>query len=124
MNATPASVQEEEDLFPAVLRSAAPGAEHERMEALVQRLTREHREIEGLWKRLKPQVARAAAGRPAKLPQEAVDLLAGIYRLHAQSEERDFLPLAQDILARNENHMAALGMALHMRHRAAPAGYI
>ena len=27
-----------------------------------------------------------------------------------------FLPLSQTILGRNSNHMAALGVSLHMRH--------
>jgi hypothetical protein len=38
------------------------------------------------------------------------------YTAHAQFEEAEFLPLAQTILGRNSNHMAALGLSLHMRH--------
>ena len=38
------------------------------------------------------------------------------YQAHAQLEEQAFLPLAQTILGRNDNHMAALGLTLHMRH--------
>jgi hemerythrin-like domain-containing protein len=116
--------QEEEELFSAVLRSAEAGHERQRVQSLVSRLMDEHREIEELWKGLKPEVARAASGRTATLPPDAVDLLLGLYRQHAQTEERDFLPLAQEILGRNENHMAALGLALHLRHRATPVGYI
>lgn len=116
--------EEEEELFDAVLRSSAPGHERERVQSLIWRLTDEHREIEDLWKRLRGDVAHAAAGKPAHLPQEAVNLLVSIYRQHAHTEERDFLPLARDILGRNDNHMAALGLALHMRHRAVPVGYI
>lgn len=116
--------EEEEELFPAVLRSAEAGHERQQVQSLVWRLTDEHREIEALWKRLKPEVARAAAGRPAKLPADAVNLLVGLYRQHAQTEERDFLPLAREILGRNGNHMAALGLALHLRHRALAVGYI
>lgn len=116
--------EEEEELFPAVLRSAEAGEERNRVQSLVWRLTDEHREIEELWKRLKPEVAHAAAGKAAHLPQEAVNLLVTIYRQHAQTEERDFLPMARQILGRNDNHMAALGMALHMRHVSTPVGYI
>jgi hypothetical protein len=116
--------EEEEVLFPSVLRSAEPGQERSRVQMLIWRLTDEHREIEDLWKRLKPEVAHVAAGRAATLPQEAVNLLVGIYRQHAQTEERDFLPMAQEILGRNDNHMAALGLEIHMRHRTAPIGYI
>jgi hypothetical protein len=38
------------------------------------------------------------------------------YQAHAQLEEQAFLPLAQTVLGRNGNHMAALGLSLHMRH--------
>ena len=46
------------------------------------------------------------------------------YREHARFEETDFLPLSQTILGRNANHMAALGMSLHMRHAKPVVGYI
>jgi len=39
------------------------------------------------------------------------------YRAHAWFEEQEFLPLSQTILSRNPNHMAALGLSLHMRHQ-------
>lgn len=35
-----------------------------------------------------------------------------------QGAETEFLPLSQTILGRNSNHMAALGLSLHMRHHA------
>ena len=38
------------------------------------------------------------------------------YLAHARLEEKVFLPLSQTILGRNGNHMAALGMSMHMRH--------
>lgn len=38
------------------------------------------------------------------------------YQRHASVEETEFLPLAQEILERNSNHLAALGLSLHMRH--------
>jgi hypothetical protein len=116
--------QEEEELFPAVLRSAIRGEEHDQVQSLVWRLTDEHREIEQLWKRMRPDVVHAAAGKPGQLRSEAVDLLVDCYRQHANFEEREFLPLAQEILGRDGNHMAALGMSLHMRHVAVPMGYI
>src|SRR4051794_31598794 len=42
--------EEERDLFPAVLRSARKGDEHDRVHMLVEFLTKEHREVEALWK--------------------------------------------------------------------------
>lgn len=43
-------------------------------------------------------------------------ILINRYKAHANSEETVFLPLAEKILGRNSNHMAALGLSLHMRH--------
>jgi hypothetical protein len=116
--------EEEQELFPAVLKSAEAGQEHDRVQSLIWRLTDEHREIEDLWRHLRPDVARVAAGKHADLRQEKVNLLVALYRQHAQTEERDFLPMSLEILGRNGNHMAALGLALHMRHRTVPVGYI
>ena len=116
--------EEEEELFVAVLRSAQPGEEHDRVQAMVWQLTDEHRTIEGLWKKLRPQVARAAAGKPVAVPEDAVDQLVSVYRQHAQGEERIFLPAAQVILGRDGNHMAALGISLHLRHASVPIAYL
>jgi hypothetical protein len=55
----------------------------------------------------------------------AIQRLVTQYQAHAKYEETEFLPLAQTILGRNANHMAALGLSLHMRHNApAIAGYV
>ena len=115
---------EEGDLFPAVQRSAAAGVEAAQVADMIQRLTLEHRAIEALWRRVKPAVKATAQGRPADLDAAALDELVKTYTAHALFEEREFLPLAQQILGRNGNHLAALGIALHMRHVPQPAGYI
>ena len=94
------------------------------MKLLVSQLTSEHRAIEDLWKRLRDEVARVAAGKSAELRQDKVSLLVAAYRRHAQMEERDFLPLAQQILSRDGNHMAALGISLHLRHATVPVGHL
>jgi hypothetical protein len=46
------------------------------------------------------------------------------YGNHARFEEEEFLPLSDIILGRDGNHMAALGLALHMRHSQPPLGYL
>ena len=115
---------EESVLFPAVLRSAAEGAEGLRVQALVQRLTAEHRDIEARWKKLEPAVRAAAKVEPAELDLHEVDALVRAYLAHARFEEERFLPLAERILGRNENHMAALGLALHLRHAAPTVGHL
>lgn len=116
--------EEEGDLFPAVLKSAHPGEERDRVQAMVERLTMEHRTLEALWKRLEPSMAAGARGKPADIDTAVVAELVRAYSAHAQFEEQHFLPLSQEILGRNGDHMAALGLSLHMRHVPPPAGYI
>ncbi|ROZ75451.1 hemerythrin domain-containing protein [Ramlibacter sp. WS9] len=120
----PHHADEESELFPAVIRSATPGPERTHVEAMVDRLVAEHRSLESLWKMLRPAVKRAAAGITAQLDAEAVAALSYAYHRHAAFEETEFLPLAGEILARNGNHMAALGLAIHLRHAPAPVAYI
>ena len=115
---------EESTLFPATLRSAVPGPEADWVQAMAERLTREHRTIEGLWKRVKPGVKLVAAGKVADLDIHAIAELVEAYTAHARFEEEHFLPVAHEVLGRNGNHMAALGLSLHMRHVPTPVGYI
>ena len=120
----PHHADEENELFPAVLRSAEPGSERGQVQAMVDRLVAEHRSVEALWKQLKPQVKRAAAATAAALDADAVEALVIAYNRHAAYEELEFLPLAATILGRNDNHLAALGMSLHMRHAPHSVPYI
>ena len=114
---------EERALFPAVLRGSEAGAEHHRVQQLVDTLTREHREIESLWNRLAPQLKRLANGQAAEVDGGAVTRLVEQYRAHARFEEQEFLPLAERILRRgggDDDDMAGLGLSLHLRHPAPP----
>ena len=116
---------EESALFPVVQRGAEPGEEAERVAAIIARLIHEHRSVERSWKALHRTVKDAAHGKPAHLDADAVNALVALYFQHANFEERVFLPLAEKILGRDDNHMAALGMSLHMRHAKVPvAPYI
>jgi len=110
--------QEEEcELFPAVLAGSTQGPERERVQVLIDALTREHRDIEKQWEELEPQVKKLAEGQPADIDPEAVRNLVQQYTEHARFEEMEFLPLSEKILRRSSAHMAALGLSLHMRHR-------
>ncbi|MDH4053092.1 MAG: hemerythrin domain-containing protein [Rubrivivax sp.] len=112
--------QEENELFPAVLASARKGEERDRVQAIVDRLTREHRQVESRWAQLAPALKDVAKGHDSTLDEAAVASLVATYTAHARYEEATFLPLSQQILGRDSNHMAALGLSLHLRH-AAPA---
>lgn len=117
-------LDEERDLFPAVLASAQPGEERDRVRAMTERLTHEHRTIETLWKGLEKGLKRVGKGQDADLDVDDVHQLVAAYSAHAAFEETEFLPLSQTILGRNSNHMAALGLSLHMRHVRQPVAYI
>ncbi len=109
-------LDEERELFPAVVSHAEKGAEFDKVQFMVARLTIEHRELETVWKRLESGLKAISKGRDSDINVADIELLVTRYRAHAQYEESEFLPLAQTILGRNSNHMAALGMSLHMRH--------
>lgn len=118
-------LDEERELFPAVLESARPGDEYDQVVALVKRLTTEHRELEAIWKRLEPGLKRVAKGQDTQLDTLELEQLVLQYRAHARFEESDFLPLSQTILGRDARHLSALGLSLHMRHvPKKPATYI
>lgn len=108
--------EEETELFPAVLASATAGPERDKVQAIVNELTVEHRQIEAAWSRLEPKLKAVAKGHEADLDGADIAALVQSYRQHARYEEEVFLPLSQAILGRNSDHLAALGMSLHLRH--------
>lgn len=110
-------LDEERELFPAVIESAQDDAERVKVQAMNKRLTDEHRELEKLWKGLESGLKKVVKGQFGDVNVADLARLVSQYRAHAQFEEQEYLPLAQQILARNGNHMAALGMSLHMRHQ-------
>lgn len=116
--------EEERELFPAVLQSAHKGEERERVKRLTDQLTREHRDIEARWAQLEPLLKKLAKGQPAEVEGEAITQLVRLYKAHAKFEEDEFLPLSETILGRNSNHMAALGLSLHLRHAPPVVGHI
>jgi hemerythrin-like domain-containing protein len=110
--------EEEKDLFPAVLADAQPGAERTEVDRIVTRLTREHREVEAAFAKLLPAVRAVGKNLESELNLEEIEALASKYIAHARFEEEEFLPLAKTILGRNSDHMAALGLSIHMRRSA------
>ena len=112
---------EEQELFVSVQRSCRDAREAAQVQTLVDKLKGEHRRIETLWKNIRPALVHTAAGKPHGEPfAQEVATLVRLYGQHARFEEDVFLPLADQILARNQNHMAALDVALHLRHAPPP----
>ena len=97
--------EEEKELFPAVQQSSQAGEERQLVDQLIQNLVKDHRALEKLWADIEPAL-------------DIVKLVELVrrYTAHADAEERVFLPLAERVLGRDSNHMAALGLSLHMRH--------
>jgi hemerythrin-like domain-containing protein len=108
--------EEEKELFPAVLASATPGEERDRVQALIHTLTAEHRKVEAAWAKLEPKLKAVAKGHDSDVDGADIQALVDSYQAHARFEEEVFLPLSQAILGRNSNHLAALGISMHMRH--------
>lgn len=109
-------LEEERELFSAVMADATQGPELRQVQELVNRLVDEHRRLEALFAQLAPTLADIERGHDVLLDAPTSTSLVAEYRTHAGFEESTFLPLAQSILSRNSNHMAALGLALHIRH--------
>lgn len=109
-------LDEERELFPAVLSAAEKGEEAERVRTMVTWLVDQHREIEKMWKRIEPGLKRLAKGSAGEVNPEDISHLVARYRGHAAFEENEFLPLAKTILGRKSYQLEALGMSLHMRH--------
>jgi hemerythrin-like domain-containing protein len=105
-------------LFPAVLRIAQPGEEADRARTMVAELIREHREIAQLWKQLEPAVQAIEKGYLPPLDSDLLHELVRRFNEHVRSEEEHFLPFAQQVLARQAEDMAMLGLTLHRRHEA------
>jgi hemerythrin-like domain-containing protein len=108
--------EEETDLFPAVLADAIGDEERTKVARLIDQLVNEHRRVEREYAHLLPYLADITHDGKAPLDASATATLVTDYLAHARFEEEAFLPLAQTILGRNSNHMAALGLSLHIRH--------
>ena len=116
--------EEEQQLFPLVASSAVPGEERDRVVALADRLTCEHRDLEARWKRLEPALKAVAKGQGEALDALALNQFSALYTAHARFEEAEYLPLAHRILSRHAHHMDALALALHVRHAPSVVGYV
>ena len=97
--------EEERDLFPMILARTMRGAELGLVRSNVERLTREHRELEAKWAALEPVLVRISDGDAFELDPTAVEALVLDYAAHAAFEEAEFLPLCLTILERTKSHV-------------------
>ena len=76
-------------------------------------LTREHRQLEGMWQGLRAILRRIADGENALLAIETVDAFTGAYAHHIEREESELLPMAARLL--NDAQIGAIGAAMRGR---------
>lgn len=118
--------EEEEELFSAVLRvKDLDPPTHDKVTAAIERLTREHRDVEAEWAAIEPQIRKLSRGKLSILDVDRVKTLVSKYEAHARYEEDEFLPLAETVLGRHSENLGRLGRSLHNRHSSKwVAGYV
>lgn len=85
----------------------------------IARLVEEHRYLEKTWKKIDKTLKKISKGKTADIDTAALTQFAEDYLSHAEFEEQFFLPLAEEILSKQDK--AKLGMSLHIRHLDIPA---
>ena len=103
---------EEEDLFPALLRSA-PVAELAPLRELIAALQAQHRELEQAWGALRRKLEGVRLGTMRDLAADEVGRLVDLYRSHIEREEKELLPLAARVLGTAQ--LDSVGRAMRLR---------
>lgn len=103
---------EEEDLFPALLRSA-PDAELARLRALIDVLLGQHRELERIWGKLRSKLEDIGLETKPGLDADEVGRMVELYRSHIAREESELLPLAARLLG--DTQLDTVGRAMRLR---------
>ncbi|HEY9396713.1 MAG TPA: hemerythrin domain-containing protein [Burkholderiales bacterium] len=103
---------EEEDLFPALLRSVTP-PQRKRMQALIDTLTADHVEMKKTWEALRANLEAILADKVQTLDAELVDRFQTLYLEHIQREEHDAFAAASNYLSPAE--LERIGQAMAAR---------
>jgi hemerythrin-like domain-containing protein len=105
-------MDEEQDLFPALLRCASP-AQLEALQPLVRKLRQDHVELEAFWSAMRVRLQRLADGTGTTLDLFAAEAFVDGYRRHIELEESELLPLAHRVL--DGAALAAMGASMAAR---------
>jgi hemerythrin-like domain-containing protein len=114
---------EEKDLFPALL--AGEKDEQEHLDALRQRLLREHVGMLAAWNELRPVLLQLAEGKNARLDDRLAERFIGSHTMHIAVENSELLPLAARLLTPEQ--LLQIGRRMAERRGAsfpAPAGEV
>ncbi|MGM0553529.1 MAG: hemerythrin domain-containing protein [Pseudomonadota bacterium] len=102
---------EDQDLFPLLREYRDHPESHPQLGDWVERLTREHDDLEAGWNQMEPALERIAAGEPASL--DGARAWIDHYRTHLELEERAVLPLAEHLLTPEQ--LTRIGSAMARR---------
>lgn len=103
---------EEEDLFPVLLKTA-PEAELAHLRKLIDTLLGQHRELELAWSQVRWKLEGIWLGMKPDLSADEVARMVDLYRLHIAREEDELLPLAARLLG--EAQLDGVGRAMRLR---------
>ncbi len=101
---------EEHDLFP-VLRKLATGDEGQKILALVENLTRQHRDMETALQSVMPWLQDVALGRHTAADGTTLERLVTLYRRHINLEETELLPYCRRIMSTTQQQALGHSMA-------------
>lgn len=105
-------LDEEEDLFPALQRLAT-GRDEALVAALLERLLREHDELEGQWQAMRARLEAVTRGEPVEIAEALAEAFARGYERHIEIEEATLFPLVRRVL--DAAALAALGESMAAR---------
>lgn len=105
-------LDEEEDLFPALIESVA-GSDAVCLRALIEGLIGEHRELEAAWRGLHDALQSCSKGQQARLDLARVEAFCTLYAAHIQRENDELLPMAARLI--DDRALAEIGQAMRAR---------
>lgn len=106
-------IDEEQELFPALLESMA-GSDPICLRDLTSAMTAQHRRLDAMWRALRGALAALAAGQPASLVSAQVEDFVALSQSHIERERDEVLPMASRLLT--DEALAQIGAAMRARH--------
>lgn len=109
---------EEEDLFPKVLRAAEASSDRACAFDLVSHLLVDHRNMEAAWARVRAALESLQSGEKTELDNQPCKEFARSYSGHIEREDKQLFPLAARLLSKAD--LESLGNAMARRRGLPP----
>ncbi len=107
------SIDEEQDLFPALLESMA-GSDAVCLREITSGMAQEHRTLESMWDRLRKPLATIASGQGGSLDGAEVEAFVNLYHSHIEREQSELLPMAARLLT--DEALEQVWKSMRQRH--------